>query len=326
LNKLIKNELTKLIKKKSLYIMLIILIIFMIINNILYSRAYSNKGDKYIEDAETQYEQLLEYKESLESLEKMSKEEEESYNIIIKQMEKNQYIIDNKQNVDAVGDNRFILRTIFAQYDIFIIIYIIMIAGTIMSEEFNKGTIKLLLIKPYSRTQIFLAKFIACIIVLLCSALIMVLLQVIIGGLILDFNSLTVPIVEYNSATQDLQFINLFAYIGLDFLARLPIYLILLALSFACSTILLNTATSIVIPILVYLFSGTIEGFLNGINAKWMRFIITLNWNFETYLFGRKPEISAFSLGFSVFICILYFVIIIGAAYYNFRRRDIKNI
>ena len=29
-----------------------------------------------------------------------------------------------------------------------------MIAGTIVSEEFNKGTIKLLLVRPYSRNKI----------------------------------------------------------------------------------------------------------------------------------------------------------------------------
>ena len=324
--KLIKNELTKITKKKSLYIMIILLIVFIIINNILYARSYSNDGDQYIQDAQSEYDSLLEYKEYLDELDKMSKEEEEYYNIIVKQMEKDLYIIENEQNVNAVGNNRFVLRTIFAQYDIFIIIYIIMIAGTIMSEEFNKGTIKLLLIKPYSRTQIFVAKFIACVIVLIASAIILVLLQTIIGGIILDFNSLSVPIVEYNKATQDLQFINLFAYIGLDFLARLPMYLIVLAISFACSTIILNSATSIVIPIMIYLFSSTIEGFLNGINASWMRFIITLNWNFETYLFGGKPEISAFTFGFSAFICILYFAVIIGSAYYNFKKKDIKNI
>lgn len=324
--KLIKNELTKITKKKGLYIMIILLMVFIIINNILYSRSYSNKGNQYIEDAQVEYNELSEYKEVLESLEKMDSEEEKAYNIVIKQMEKDEYIINNEQNVDAIGNNRFVLRTIFAQYDIFIIIYIIMIAGTIMSEEFNKGTIKLLLIKPYSRTQIFFAKFIACIIVLIASAVVLVLLQTLIGGIILDFSSLSVPIVEYNQKTQDLQFMNLFAYIGLDFLARLPIYLTVLAIAFACSTILLNTATSIVIPILVYLFSGTIEGFVNGINASWMKFIITLNWNFETYLFGGAPEIKAFSFGFSALICLLYLVVIMSLAYYNFKKKDIKNI
>lgn len=324
--KLIKNELTKILKKKSLYVMIVLLLVFIVINNILYARSYSNKGDQYIKDAQEENYELLEYKESLEQLEKMNSEEENAYNMVLKQIEKNQYIIDNEQNLNAIGNNRFVLRTIFAQYDIFIIIYIIMIAGTIMSEEFNKGTIKLLLIKPYSRTQIFLAKFITCTIILIASAIILVLLQILIGGIILDFSSLAVPIVEYNQETQDLQYMNLFTFIGLDFLARLPMYLIVLAIAFACSTIILNSATSIVIPIMIYIFSSTIEGFLNGINAKWMRFIITLNWNFETYLFGGKTEISAFSFGFSSFICLLYFVVIIGVAYYNFKKRDIKNI
>ena len=69
----------------------------------------------------------------------------------------------------------------FSGYSLFIIILIIIVAGTIVSEEFNKGTIKLLLVRPYSRVKILLSKYITCLIVLICSIIFVALMQTVVG-------------------------------------------------------------------------------------------------------------------------------------------------
>ena len=53
----------------------------------------------------------------------------------------------------------------------FIIILILMVASTIVAEEFTTGTIKLLLIKPFSRGKILLSKYLT---VILFSVLIII--------------------------------------------------------------------------------------------------------------------------------------------------------
>ena len=49
----------------------------------------------------------------------------------------------------------------------FILIFSVIVAGTIVSNEFQKGTIKLLLTRPYSRNKILLSKYIVSIISIL---------------------------------------------------------------------------------------------------------------------------------------------------------------
>ena len=70
-----------------------------------------------------------------------------------------EYDIENKTTSGLTSDARGVLLNSFSQFELFIIIMIIMLAGSIVSEEFNKGTVKLLLIKPYKRTVILASKF-----------------------------------------------------------------------------------------------------------------------------------------------------------------------
>ncbi len=81
---------------------------------------------------------------------------------------------------------RGILKIYFSEYGLFIIVMIVMIAGTIVSEEFNKGTIKLLLVRPYSRNKILLSKFITVLIMIIFSILAIVIMELLVGGMILD--------------------------------------------------------------------------------------------------------------------------------------------
>ena len=78
---------------------------------------------------------------------------------------------------------------------------IIMVAGTIVSEEFNKGTIKLLLVKPYSRYKILLSKFLTILIMIVFSILVVIGMELLVGGILFGFDSLSIPVVEYNFNT-----------------------------------------------------------------------------------------------------------------------------
>ncbi len=110
---------------------------------------------------------LEEYQSQAKNVMAMSREEREleyaekqEYNSSLQDREISKYIIENDININKINDIRGILKSFFHEYGLFIIVMIIMVAGTIVSEEFNKGTIKLLLVKPYSRNKILLAKLI----------------------------------------------------------------------------------------------------------------------------------------------------------------------
>ena len=105
----------------------------------------------------------------------------------------------NSQLKWSLSDNaNILLLDVFSDYGFFIILTVVIIAGTIVSEEFNKGTIKLLLVRPYKRTKILIAKFLTCMIMLVISIISLAIIQTIVGGIIYGFESYGEKIIMYN--------------------------------------------------------------------------------------------------------------------------------
>lgn len=252
--------------------------------------------------------------------------EKQDYNQSIEKREINKYILENNVNINKQNDMRGILKSFFNEYGLFIIVMIIMIAGTIVSEEFNKGTIKLLLVKPYSRNKILLAKFITVFIMIVFSILAVVIMELLVGGIIFGYDSLSVPILAYNFETQSLESMNIFNYLGIEIITQLPKLVLLATLAFACSTLFTNSAVAIAIPLLGYMSADMINMLVVQFKVQFMKFFVSLNWDFEEYLFGNLPKMEGMTLGFSVVICILYFVAMIIPTFIVFKKKNIKNI
>ena len=81
----------------------------------------------------------------------LTKNEEERLLDLKETREINKYILDNKVDINNSNSLRAVLKNFPNEFGLFILIYIVMISGTIVSEEFNKGTIKFLLTKPYKK-------------------------------------------------------------------------------------------------------------------------------------------------------------------------------
>lgn len=203
---------------------------------------------------------------------------------------------------------------------------IVMIAGTIVSEEFNKGTIKLLLVKPYNRNKILLAKFITVLIMIMFTIFAVVAMELIVGGIIFGFDSLAVPVLEYNFTTGSLEVINIFTYLGIEILTGLPKIILLATLAFACSTLFTNSAVAIAIPLLGFMSADMINMLVIQFKVQFMKLFVSLNWNFEEYLFGNLPSMEGMTCGFSVIICMIYFVVMLIPTFIAFKKKNIKNI
>ncbi len=253
-------------------------------------------------------------------------EEKRDYNESLEKREINRYILENDVDVNKTNDVRGILKALFNEYGLFIIVMIIMIAGTIVSEEFNKGTIKLLLVKPYNRNKILLAKFVTVFIMIAFSILAVVVMELIVGGIIFGYDSLSVPVLDYNFTTGNLETINIFTYLGIEIATQLPKLILLATLAFSCSTLFCNSAVAISIPLLGYMSADMINMLVIQNKIEFMKFFVSLNWNFEEYLFGSLPSMEGMSCAFSSIICMIYFVIMLIPTFIVFKRKNIKNI
>lgn len=253
-------------------------------------------------------------------------EEQKEYNNALTTKEESRYIIETGTDINKSDSLKGSLQYFYSQYGVFIIVVIIMIAGTIVSEEFNKGTIKLLLVKPYTRNQILLSKFLT---VLIISAFVIVstiLMQILVGGILFGFGSIFEPVVVYNLSANAIQEINIFAYLGIQTLTQLPIIILLATLAFAISTIFSNSALAITISLLGYMGASIINQLAIAYKLTFMQYFVTMNWDLSQYLFGGLPYMEGMNLITSIIVCVVYLLIMLIPTFIIFKKRNIKNI
>lgn len=242
-----------------------------------------------------------------------------------KRQEKNKYVIEQGKDIYNSSDSRGFLLNVFSKYELFIIITVVLIAGAIVSDEFNKGTIKLLLVRPFSRAKILLAKFITVIITVLFIMIVTVILQFIIGGIFFGI-ALSIPAVVYNHTTGQLVEMGILKNIILTGLGKMPIYILLGTLAFALSTIFNNTPVAITITLMGYIASSIINQFAYYYDIKWLKFFVTPNWDFTQFFYGGLPLLEGMKVPFSVVICLIYFAIMMIVSFMVFKKRNIKNV
>lgn len=237
------------------------------------------------------------------------------------------YRIEN--NISSKSTASDLIQSLFTSGGdgfIFIIIIALMLTGGVVSEEFNKGTIKLLLIRPYSRRKILASKIIACLIALIISLLIMTIIETLIAGIMYGFNTLSTPALLYNYNTNSVVSMNCFAYMLINLLQISPLIIILALVAFMIGTICANTAVAIVVSFLIYFVSSIINSLATQFQVKWLKIIPTLNWDLTQYAYGGLSTIEGMSVGFSIVICAITIITMLVITFENFARKNIKNV
>ena len=260
------------------------------------------------------------------SVEELTYQEKNEYNKSLEEIEISKYIVENHVDSEKIDDLRGVLSRFFSEFGLFIIVIVIMVAGTIVSEEFNKGTIKLLLVKPYSRNKILLSKFITILIMIVFSIVIVLGMEIIVGGIMFGFDSLSIPVLQYNFDTNTLEEINIFSYLALQLFTQLPVLVLLASLAFALSTIFTNSPVAIALPLLGYMGAAVINQLAIQYNVQFLKYFVTLNWDFSQYLFGGLPLMEGLTPIFSIIVCIIYFLIMMIPTFIIFKKKNIKNI
>ena len=287
--------------------------------NISYSDSYMNTAlNNYIDNKVF----FIRYEDA--DLDKLSKEESFNYYESRKEYFSAKYTLDNNKNLSNEGTE--IINIFYSEYLFIIIVMIFMIAGGIASQEFSKGTIKQLLVRPYSRTKILLSKYITSISCIFIACFITFVFQLILGTIFFGTESLTTPIISYSNISDKITVMNIFVYSFKSFLGLLPTFLLLTTLAFAASTIFNNTALSIVISFAGFIGSDVVTELLAGFKKWWIKYIYCFNWNFTPYIFNNKPDIKGVSLGFSIIVCLVYLAILLIPSFIVFKNRDIKNV
>lgn len=301
--KLLQNEFVKIFKKKSIFVIFVIMIFFVVATNIIYKYKINELGE--FNNNKYNYLKIAEY------------EYENSNDDKVKSLSK--FVLDTKYNINRKNDLRGILLNLFVEYDIFIILISVLIPGVIISEEFHNGTIKQLLITPNSRFKIMLSKLLTCFLMIVSTIFILVILQLFIGSLFFPISGLSVPVAIYNYHTSSVVTYNIFSYLLILILNKMPMFIIMSIIILFINTISLNSAVSVLIGLLLYVLSPILNALSK--NIKIFILFVTPHWDLSIYMFNNLNGLSL-----SIIIDVIYVVVLIFITFYVFMRKDIKNV
>ena len=284
-----------------------------------YGSDYLNRA---ISDLQTANTNLANFKNT----EELTYEQKLEYNSYLEEQAESRYILETGRDIHNTNSLKGILENFYAQFGIFLIVVVVMIAGTIVSEEFNKGTIKLLLVKPYTRNKILIAKAITTLMMIIFIIVVTLVMQILIGGIIFGFDSLSEPVVAYNFNTNTMEEMNIFANLGVQTLTQLPMIILLATLAFAISTLFTNSTLAITISLLGYMAASIINQLAIGYDLQFMKYFVTMNWDLSIYANGALPYMEGMNMTMSIIICVIYFLIMMIPTFMVFKKRNIKNI
>lgn len=297
-------------------------------------------GDENYDSLLTQYEMhgssLINYNYTYDINENNYKEKEgkdykysdkKQYQETLAEYNISKYKIEN--NISSKTTVSETLQTLFTNGGdgiLFLIIIALMLTGGIVSDEFNKGTIKLLLIRPYSRRKILASKIIACCITLIFSILIITIIEIIFSGIMYGFDTISAPVIEYNYNTNSVISVNGIVSMLMGLLQMSPLVIILALIAFMIGTIYANTAVAIVVAFLAYFVSSIVNSLVIEFQIKWLKIVPTLNWDLTQYVYGKLPTVEGMTLVFSILICAITIISLLVITFENFARKNIKNV
>ncbi len=216
--------------------------------------------------------------------------------------------------------------TDFLQYTTVIALFGVLLGGWLIASEYQQGTIRLLMIRPKTRTKILMSKFVAAIIVWLAVAFASSLLNAVTNGVLFGFSDFAFP--NY-TVDGEMGFI---AYYLPKFLACVTPVLFTFTIAFMLSVVAKNIAVSIALPILFYIGSVITMGiFSYSANMNWLAYTPIPYMQMPSF-FARYTNIDyliqrgvSLNLTYGVLMLLVLSAVCTAIAVVVFKKRDIVN-
>ena len=207
----------------------------------------------------------------------------------------------------------------------YIIIIVVIIASSSICDEFNNGTIKQLLLRPYKRGKILASKWIATFIVFLLFALYYYVVTALTYGLALGFDTYSNPLVIYDFSIDAVREINVFVYLLINFVTLIPYYVVFLNIALLVAVITGNGAASLGGTLMFYFATAILNESFMILNKPWLQFFPTLCFDLTYYLFGGSGPVKYCEFWSSVLVTVSIIVLLYVVAHIVFKKKDIKN-
>jgi ABC-2 type transport system permease protein len=234
-------------------------------------------------------------------------------------IKQNEYAIEN--NISPYEKTTWKFMKEMAPISSLIGLFVIVVASDIVSSEFSKGTIKMLLIRPYSRWKILLSKFLATLGFAFVMWLVVIATTWLVGGLAYGFGGIdqTYLVVADMQEVRERTVVEyVFANIGVEFIELTA----LVALSFMISTLFMSNSVAIGVAMFTMFAGNTIVMLLA--NKDWIIYTLFANMDLSILIDGQNQLIKDLTLPFSISMLAIYTAVMLAITFTVFQKRDVK--
>lgn len=311
---LIWNEQIKLYAQKSTWVMFIAIFAIAVGGGLLTKymgtesdfKEYGNNWQAELQEENAQLTAEMENDEFIQSINQPM-------------IEENNYYLENDIKPVPYDGWEYVLENSFLSS--LISLFTIVVAAGIISNEFKWGTIKLLLIRPISRTKILFSKYVSVLVFALTLLLFLLVTSWMTGAVLFGLNGLNPSLVQ--------QQIEGFVQVGVlgeivEAYGYSLVTLVMMAtFAFMISAIFRSSGMAIGLAIFLMMAGNTIVVFFA--QYDWAKYILFANTNLKQYMAGGMPINEDMTLTFSVVVLLVYFIVFLGAAWTAFTKRDIAG-
>lgn len=198
-------------------------------------------------------------------------------------------------------------------------IFTVVIAADIVAGEFATGTIKLLLIRPASRSKILMSKYLSTIgfsilllVVLFCTTFVL-------NGFLYGFTDVGTPYL-YADQKMQVQESSMFLHVLSTYGLKCVELIMVVTLAFMISTVFRSSSLAIGLSLLLLFLGQGITMFFS--QWSWGRFWLFSNTDLTQYIEG-KPMFDGMTMSASIAILIVYFIVFNMLSWSIFNKRDV---
>ncbi|WP_026882759.1 ABC transporter permease subunit [Clostridium akagii] len=323
---LVSIENTKLWKRISAKVMLIIMVVLIVLGTGIYKYYIVSSKTSTTTTVSQNWKQELQKtvtaeKIQLDQTEKStSKTAAASIGPIQKSIAENEYRINNNIKPESKSSIWTMVTGLYTSgFSSLIVLFVVIVCTASVAGEFSEGTMKMMISRPYRRYEILSAKLISTLIygiVLLITTFVLLFLCL---GIFFGFNGINAKgmiwisskIVYAPSALK-----TLFIF-GLDFLQTIVFIIVAFAISAISRSRSIATGFSIFLVVI-----GTSILTLLATLFTWGKYLPLAVTNFSGFV-STGTTIAGTSLSFALIISLAYSVLFCFLGYFIFEKRDI---
>lgn len=311
---LVRNEQVKMYAKKSTWIMIAFLAILTLGNGVI--TKFFNEEFLPKEYSDNWQAEVTEENETL-----TQEMESDSFAQFANpmQIEKNKFYLANNikpQPFDGwqfVYENSLIISVIS--------LFAIIVAAGIVSNEFKWGTIKLLLIRPISRTKILLSKYVSVLVFAFTLLLLLLAFSWIVGVVLFGLNGMSPTFVQ--ELPTGYMEKNIVSEIVKEYGLSMVTLVMMVSFAFMVSTIFRSSGMAIGLSIFLMMAGTAIVSAVS--KYEWAKYVLFANTNLTQYLEGYQPAIEGMTMSFSILVLAVYLILFLSASWLSFAKRDVAG-